>query len=368
MARKKRHKKSGAVSVNSGSTHKAIISPLVDFLCVGGISIVVMLGLLIYILMQGEPGTNNESINFGNVLILQALINWPHFMASYRLLYVPSDNIKHYPFSAIYVPLALVILIVIAVIAGDAPGKLQVNQELTYIIWLVAAFYLAWHYTGQAWGMIATFSHLAGIQMTQYERITLRGGLRVLLIWHVVWGAQDLPPTWLGGLHIYLPELLQIINIIAFIAFFVAIHTFWKLKKRTGKSVTPQMITPWLSIYLWYLVLYFEPGAYIFVQLSHALQYLIFPLRVELNRKGFKQLNRKTAAQMAWGARYYLVLIVAGIVGFYLPGELIGTSTQTYTIAVLLSAMISIHHYFVDGAIWKLKNPRVRNILFSHIH
>ena len=33
----------------------------------------------------------------------------------------------------------------------------------------------------------------------------------------------------------------------------------------------------------------------------------------------------------------------------------------------LLSAVINIHHYFVDGVIWKLGNPEVKKDLFSHL-
>ncbi|WP_438970007.1 hypothetical protein [Methylophaga sp.] len=371
MARsRKKHKRKASLRQKTKATDTAIISPFVDFLCVGGISILLMLGLLIYIFLNSEPGKTPESVNFGNVLLLQALINWPHFMASYRLLYLPRENIKKHPFSAIYVPAALITLVTVAILSGDETSNhlLPVNQDMAYIIWLGAAFYLAWHYTGQAWGMIATFSHLAGIQMEYRERLIIRTGLRVLLIWHVVWGAQDLPASWLGGLHSYLPDLLQVLNITAVIAFFAAIHTFWSVKKRTGKTITPQIIAPWLAIYLWYLVLYFEPGAYIFVQLSHALQYLIFPLRVELNRNGFYQFNRNVGKQIIWAGRYYIMLFIAGIVFFYLPGEMItADQSQPYSLAILIAAIISIHHYFVDGAIWKLKNPEVRKVLFSHI-
>ncbi|MGY8736469.1 MAG: hypothetical protein ACKVIW_03000, partial [bacterium] len=40
------------------------------------------------------------------------------------------------------------------------------------------------------------------------------------------------------------------------------------------------------------------------------------------------------------------------------------------TARVLFQGFIScvaIHHYFIDGAIWKLSNPKVRGELFSHL-
>ena len=31
------------------------------------------------------------------------------------------------------------------------------------------------------------------------------------------------------------------------------------------------------------------------------------------------------------------------------------------------TSCIAIHHYFIDGAVWKLSNPQVRRELFSHL-
>jgi len=349
-------------------TPGSVIGPWVDFLCVGGLSIVLMSGLLLYILTQGGPDGDPRNINFGQLILLQALINWPHFMASYRLLYIPKENIAKYPFAAIYVPGILLIIVLASLgFTADESRTLVVDQDISYFLWLGAAFYLAWHYTVQAWGMVASFAFLAGITMSETEKLLIRSGLRILLAWHVVWGAQDLPATWLGPLHPYIPELLKLVSIAAFIAFFIGIGTFIRIRQRTGLSPTPQMIAPWLAIYLWYLVLNFEPDAYMLVQLSHALQYLIFPLRIELNRAGLARLNGEVLKHFLWGGRYYGVLLVTGCLVFYVPGALFTASSQPYTIAIVIASVVSIHHYFVDGSIWKISNRDVRKRLFSHL-
>lgn len=347
----------------------AIISPWVDFLCAGGVSIVGMICLLAYLIPNYSPQTGTGII-LGNVLLLQALINWPHFMASYRLLYMPLENIRRYKSSAIYVPAVLLLAAAAALLSGGGlhDGVLQINQDISYIVWLIAAFYLAWHYTGQTWGMISVFSQLHGIQLDNTERRILQGGLKTLLVWHVVWGGQDLPVSLLGPLYPYVPWIFSVASIAALISFLAGVGALLKLKRRTGKSLPAQMLAPWLAIYVWYLVLFIEPNAYIYVQLSHSLQYLIFPLRIELNRKGIYRLDLQAAGHLAWSARYYLVLVVSGGVFFYLPGQLMASGTQQYTVAVLIASMISIHHYFVDGSIWKMGDPHVRRSLFLHLN
>jgi len=44
---------------------------------------------------------------------------------------------------------------------------------------------IARHYTGQVWGMMASYSHLAGRPFDTIERRLIRGSLRILLAWHV---------------------------------------------------------------------------------------------------------------------------------------------------------------------------------------
>jgi hypothetical protein len=34
---------------------------------------------------------------------------------------------------------------------------------------------------------------------------------------------------------------------------------------------------------------------------------------------------------------------------------------------VVVSATVGIHHYFVDGTLYKLRNPDVRRDLFAHL-
>ena len=347
----------------------AIITPWIDFICVGGLSIAVMLGLLIYIFFRKSGG--QAEVYFGSFIILQAMINWPHFMASYRLLYKPTTNIRKHPYAAVYVPFALVAAVIVALGMGGSSAEggsgIYIQQDIAYFMWLIAAFYLAWHYTGQAWGMIASFSYLAGIKITNEERLILRSGLRILLVWHVVWGVQDLPQDWLGPIYPHLSSLLSVVSAFAVAAFVLGAMTFTGIKRRTGVTPTPQMVAPWAAIYLWYLVLYFEPNAYLFVQLSHALQYLIFPLRIELNRSEPGTATGQATKQIIWSSRYYILLVLTGLFVFYSPDVLLGQSPQVYGFALLVSSAVSIHHYFVDGCIWKVSNKEVRNSLFSHV-
>ena len=65
--------------------------------------------------------------------------------------------------------------------------------------------------------------------------------------------------------------------------------------------------------------------------------------------------------------KYYVLLVILGGVMFYAPDILVNDGQQQYTFALLIASAISIHHYFVDGCIWKISNPDVRKKLFAHV-
>ena len=112
---------------------------------------------------------------------LATLVNMPHFMASYRLVYRSRETILRYKWASIYVPAILLLYIVVAL------WEAQSSPVLGIILVTVSSAYLAWHYTGQVWGMMASYSYLDGVRFERRERLLVRAGLRILLAWHVTW-------------------------------------------------------------------------------------------------------------------------------------------------------------------------------------
>ena len=109
------------------------------------------------------------------------------------------------------------------------------------------------------------------------------------------------------------------------------------------------------------------------MQLSHALQYLAFPLRVEVNRYA-QEAPRTTTQKRLRALLAYLVLVVVGatvLFGPVLAARWIGngwySTPDARAIFVAFTNCVAIHHYFIDGAVWKLSNPKVRRELFSHL-
>jgi len=337
-----------------------IVSESFDFWTCGGISALVCLTALCFAWFV-DLGAARVVVGLGAIMLLcQAVFNWPHFMGAYSLLYRDQGNLRRYPVATIYVPLALLGVIALAWGVGSPEG-LIVHQGTAYLLWLLAAFYLAWHYTGQAWGMMAVYARLDGFAFEPMERTAFRLCLRILLVWHVVWGAHDLPVEWLGPLHTHLPLLQKLINLMAFGGFLIGAALWYRIALRIGRMPDRRALIAWFVIYLWYLLLYWIPEAFLIVQFSHALQYVPFPLRSELNLSG-----RRGKLAIAWGLRYYLLLIAAGLLLFYLPERVEGPH-QGYGLALMFACAISVHHYFVDSCIWHIRHVEVGRLLFAHL-
>ena len=332
------------------------MSPAIDFLLAGGLSLLVFVPLL----LSGR--TDLVIIGAGAQAWLAATINMPHFMASYRLVYRSRKMILEHKWASIYVPAILVTYGVLALWVA------QSSPVLVVVLVAVASAYLAWHYTGQVWGMMASYSYLSGARFEKSERLLIRTGLRILLAWHVTWFLY----TQLRDPGVVRPLYLLISGGTA-VAFVLGAIGIARMRLRTGKLPPARALVAWLAIFAWYAMIARDPKAIFWVQIAHALQYLAFPVRVEVNRSaGEPRSSPRTVAihMVIYGA---LLLGVSIVVAHVVPASAMGVVGNIFgeepgrAAPILLLMFINIHHYFTDGVIWKISNPEVRRDLFAHV-
>ncbi len=236
----------------------------------------------------------------------------------------------------------------------------------------IGSAYLAWHYTGQSWGMMASYSYLGGIRFEKVERLLLRGSLRILLAWHVVWFVR----TWFGQTRLdeplWLGPLYQLVSGATVLALLLGAAGLGRVWLRTGRFPPARALVAWFATFVWYAAVarWGLPALLLLVQPAHALQYIEFPVRVELNRataRGATRVARHMTTYLA------ILMLVSFVVILLVPGPamsvvagLLGLEPQRVA-PVLLLTFINIHHYFTDGVAWKLSNPAVRKELFAHV-
>ena len=343
----------------SNSRPSAIITPTIDPWLVGGFSIVVLAGFI------ALSSTIPSEIIFGNFVILTVLLNGSHFMASYALLYSSRAYIQRYRMAAVYLPIGLLLCGGVSLWLASGPRANGVGiQALT----VATALYLALHYTGQAWGMIASYAYLNGIKFTGLERRVLRGCLRVMAGWHMVWVLNTSPAYIPTALKSVAPHLMQGFNALGILSCAVGIATLFSVRSHNHKNLPAALALPFLSLYVWYLFLSIFPQSIFWVQIFHALQYLPFPMRVELNRASRAEGITYSSPQLKRLFRYSLGLCAAGLFVFVGIDKMLNYPNGGFEAYILvLMSLINIHHYFIDGCVWHISNPEVKAELFAHL-
>jgi hypothetical protein len=333
----------------------AILSPAIDLLCVGGLSLVILVPLL----ASGIPDLGFMAL--GLVFWPITLLNYAHFMASYRIVYRSREMILRHRWASIGVPAILLVWVAVAVVEAGQGSTLML-LGLT----VVGSGYLAWHYTGQVWGMMASHTHMAGTGFAPRERLLVRTGLRILLAWHVVWFLRTTlrDPTSIEPIY----QLLSWGGLAAFGLGAAGLGLRWQ---RSGLRPPVRVLVPWLAIFAWYAAMArWGIPALLLVQAFHALQYIEFPLRVEMNRAAVSSAGQVAGHMFAYSMALLLVTLALVV---WVPGPAMNIMADMFGIppnaimVLLIIQFINIHHYFTDGVIWKISNPEVRRELFAHL-
>jgi hypothetical protein len=327
----------------------------VDFLSLGGLSMLVLVPLL----LTGR--TDLVWVGAGAQAYVATAINMPHFLASYRLVYRDGATMRRHPWAAFGIP---------ALLLAACLGALGEPQLVGYALVTIASVYLAWHYTGQVWGMMAVHAQLRGVRFDPGERRLVKGSLHILLAWHVAWFlvTQLRNPARVRPLYLA-------VSAATVVAVACGALAFWRMRRRTGRMVPLLVVTPWLALLVWYAAMARDPRALFWVQIAHALQYLAFPLRVEANAHAEAQGTGRARLPVAAHLAAYAVLLLAASWGVaqLVPVALMGAVGRAFgeepgkAAPILLLSFINIHHYFTDGVLWKLRNPEVQRQLFAHV-
>jgi hypothetical protein len=285
-------------------------------------------------------------------------------MASYFLLYSSWEYIRRYRIASIYMPVGLLILGAAGLWMAAPP---YYEPGIIYGILAITGLYLALHYTGQVWGMMASYAYLYGIRFSKAERYTLRACLRVMAVWQMVWALTTNPSYVPPVLAPWKDTCVWVLNIAGVLSLAVGILTLLTIRRRTGSPLPSSLILPFVSLYIWYTFLYLYPQSLFWVQIFHATQYLSFPFRVEVNRSARSTVPGLSSSQARHLLTYSITLCLASFFVFVGVDKALNYPNggfESYTLVFV--ALINIHHYFIDGCIWHIRSPEVRADLFAH--
>ena len=353
-----------------------IVHPWVDFICLGGGSLVV----IPLVMMMPEASVPALIVA---MWMLADVLNHPHFAASYQIFYrnfpqkVLGTGLKRamrirYVVAGIVVPAALLAFFALSFAAGDRHMLGYAGNAMLFLV--------GWHYTKQGYGMLMVDAVYRRRFFDEREKAVFL--YNAYACWILFWLCMNwyVSERQMWGLSYYslaVPEAALWIAGLAVAATTLLTFRVFALRLRPGGAGLPWagVVAYLTSLYFWALAR-FHPIALIFVPAFHSLQYLVIVWRAEKNRAELvsddADANGSGKRMLPPIATFMLSAFVLGLAGFWwlprlfdrvLPydSEIFGGTVFMFVFWMF----INIHHYFMDNVIWRRDNPDTARALFK---
>ena len=348
--------------------HLYFISTFVDFTLIGGLSILTFIALRLFYSDQRTP------VVYETAVWLLYLCNWPHFAATNYRLYHAKANILQYPMTALVIPWLIVAAMIGSVLS---PALIAVYFIKVYLIWS------PYHFSGQTIGITLIYARRGGFQVGRWERLGLSLFVFGTFISQTLRSEiippgvnPDFFPSYNDFYTIPYPKLglpawtLDVAVAVMWLGglLFMTLAARWSLK---NKRILPAIIIlPAVTQFFWFVQSSGWLSFQEFVPFFHGLQYMLIAWGMQLKEKmDLKQITPSRHYVVFETARWWGINLVIGLLLFkgmpMLFASLTGVTALFATGVVV--AGIQIHHFFVDGVIWKLKRKTVSSPLMVNL-
>ena len=295
---------------------------------------------------------------------LSALIfNYPHFMATIYRAYHTREDFEKYKFFTLHLTLLLVLT------------GILLHASYRWVPWVFTLYicWSPWHYTGQNYGIMMMFARRAGTQVTQAERRWLHAAFvasYLMLLASFETGGSIDPLILSIGLSSKFTLPLRAVLAAAFALF--AFMAFRPLIRRNSLRAMAAPLTLVFTQFLWFVLptLLELRAAYQIPQtryssgvlaVLHSAQYIWIT-------SYYQQREARAAGQPGWRMITYFLTLIAGGIALFIPGPWLVSYIFHYdftTSFLIFTALVNIHHFLLDGALWKLRDSRIASLLID---
>ena len=333
------------------------VSSVVDPFVIGGASI------LLYFAFRAVPqwGASPRVIAFGAFMVWS--VNYPHFASTNYRLYHDRSNVGQYPLTALLVP-----VLVIGAMVGSfmSPAIVAPAFVMLYQLWS------PYHFGGQTIGITMLYARRHRYPLDGWLRRSMTAFIIATFVLQIArFEVGDHETKFFGvtypslGLPTWAPRVAEIgmWSAAACFAVLLAARTY-----TTRRAIPFMVLLPAVTQYFWFAA---APAGnfYYLVPFFHSLQYLLIVWNLQLAETLVRE-RRAPSPRFVIGAsaRWIVVIVAGGYAMFWLVprlGSHLGRS-MAFSSAIVLAGL-QLHHFFVDGVIWRLRNPSVRSPLSSSI-
>jgi Flp pilus assembly protein TadD len=299
---------------------------------------------------------------------LSVAVNGPHYMATIYRAYRTREDFARYRVRTLYCTLFLVA----ALIAAHGFYRIVPWLMTIYLTWS------PWHYMGQNFGLMMMFVHRNELKIDRRDRNVLwmsfvASYLLIFLFFHTG------PSTTFFWISIgFPPSVLNTLRIPLMLVFFAGALPLGKLirqsraKRNSARSAWNPMLAP-LTLYVTQFLWAVLPSALVFLKGSGVpeVAYSVSMLAVMHCAQyvwitNYYARREAKAESTEWHWQRYFAILVIGGVALFIPGPWLASYVlgRDFAISFLIfTAVLNIHHFVLDGAIWKLRDQRIRSLL-----
>ena len=333
----------------------------------------------LYLLLLLPLGLLGEGLRLAQPLlllpVLTMLISGPHYGATLLRVYEDRHDRRAYAIFSVWATAA----IIAAVASGLWLPSIGSFLVTLYLTWS------PWHYTGQNYGIAVMFLRRSGAPLDEgdkrwvYLSFVLSFVLIALFMHTATGSARDIPVYNASelihfralGIPASISALLIPVVALGYLAS-LAIAFVRLSRHRSARELLPFALLS-LSQVFWFVLPLgatwagWQPAAEIFraeerahyfmwIGLAHAAQYLWVTSYYARHSKHWNS-----------GRMWYAKIVSAGSAAWMLPALLLGPIgfgplSLDLGLAMLIAAGVNLHHFVLDGAIWKLRG-RIAEVL-----
>jgi len=294
---------------------------------------------------------------------LALLFNYPHFMATVYRAYHTQTEFQKYRIFTVHTAFLLALAGVIA----------HLWYPLLPWIFTLYICWSPWHYTGQNFGLLMMFVRRSGLAPSSAERNAIHFSfiasfVLVMLSFHT--GASGDPLI----LSLGLPAKFTLPARAVLAAFFVG-ASGWALASMARRSSLRAILAPLtlaVTQFLWFLlpalIELFSGREVPQTRYSSGLLAILHSAQYLWITSYYQTREARSAGNTRWRFSRYLLTLIAGGIALFIPGPWIISRVLHADFAasfLTFTALVNIHHFILDGALWKLRDSRVAALLLQ---
>jgi hypothetical protein len=333
------------------------VNAAVDMFVIGGLAIAV------FVLFRLVPSTATSSwLGPIGVFVLWS-VSYPHFVSTSNRLYGSHENRRQYPMTALVTPIVFTFAVVGCFLS---PTVLAPSFVKLFNTWS------PYHFSGQTLGLTLLYARRSSFTIDRrlrtlftcfilstfvFNRARAETGPGELQFFAVVYPSFGLP-TWVthaAQVAMWVAGTILIVELVR--------------RGVTTRTLVPFIVVlPAVAQFVWFATVPIRAFTNL-VPFFHSLQYLLIAwslqLRVALTHRRRGPSRRFVAIE---SVRWMGINVAGGWALFWLfpiIGSHFGQSLA-FSTAVTLAA-IQLHHFFVDGVIWRLRSPALGSPLSSSL-